>query len=208
MRASEFLSDLVGRLESVDLEYALVGSIASMSYGEPRATLDVDVVVAMEASDLGVLRQLFPPPEFYLSPEAARAAVDSKTQFNVIHPASGMKVDFFVAGDAVEESQIRRRLRRLVLPGVEAWCSPPEELIAKKLEYYNQGASDKHLRDIASMLRISPEQIDVERIRCLAEDHGLGDLLGRVLEAGDDSRHPPRRSSRARRPRPRGEGKE
>jgi DNA-binding Lrp family transcriptional regulator len=205
VRASEFLSDLVGRLESVDLEYALVGSIATMSYGEPRATLDVDVVVAMEASDLEVLRQLFPPPEFYMSPEAARAAVHSKAQFNVIHPVSGMKVDFFVAGDAVEESQIRRRLRRLVLPGVEAWCSPPEELIVKKLDYYDQGASDKHLRDIASMLRISPEQIDLERIRRLAEDQELGDLLDRVLEAEDGNRGPPGRSSPARRPRGGGE---
>ena len=67
-----------------------------------------------------------------------------------------MKVDFFVAGDAVEESQIRRRLRRLVLPGLEAWCSPPEELIAKKLSYYQQGASDKHLRDTSRRCSASP----------------------------------------------------
>ena len=181
MRASDFLADLVRRLERLDLEYALVGSIAAMSYGEPRATLDIDVVIALDSSGLDPLAGSFPAPEFYLSVEAAREAVRLNDQFNVIHPESGMKVDFFVVGDAVEESQIRRRLRRLILPKVEAWCSPPEELIVKKLSYYRQGASDKHLRDIVSMLRISSQEIDLEEVRAMA-DQELGPLLDLVLE--------------------------
>ena len=184
MRASEFLSDIVHRLESAEFEYALVGSIATMSYGEPRATLDVDVVIALGASDLAGLQAVFPAPEFSLSADAALEAVRSKAQFNVIHPGSGMKVDFFVAGDPVEASQIERRLRRLILPGVEAWCSPPEELIVKKLSYYEQGASDKHLRDIASMLRISPHEIDVRRVRKMAGE-ALGLIFDRVLDAAE-----------------------
>jgi hypothetical protein len=95
-------------------------------------------------------------------------------------------VDFFVASDAVEESQIRRRLRRAILPAVEAWCSPPEELIVKKLSYYEQGGSDKHLRDIASMLRISPREIDLERLRSLATGQNLVEILDRVLEASQE----------------------
>lgn len=183
MRATEFLADLVGKLESHDLNYALAGSIAAMSYGEPRATLDVDVVIALDESETDAVASLFPPPEYYVSLDAARQAIRSRTQFNVIHPTSGMKVDFFVAGDAIERSQIARRLRRSILPGTEAWCSPPEELIIKKLAYYSLGGSDKHLRDIGSMLRISPEQIDRPRLRKLAADQRLDDLLDRVLEA-------------------------
>lgn len=94
MRATESLADLVEKLDSRDLRYALVGSIATMSYGEPRATLDIDVVVALDASELDVVAGLFPPPDFYLSIDAAREAVRLQSQFNVIHPASGMKVDF------------------------------------------------------------------------------------------------------------------
>ena len=36
----------------------------------------------------------------------------------------------------------------------------PEDLILKKLWFYNMGQSDKHLRDIASMLKVSRERID------------------------------------------------
>jgi len=185
VRASEFLADLVSRLESQDLTYALAGSIAAMSYGEPRATLDIDVVLALDTSKLDTVQRLFPSPEFYLSAEAAREAVRGTTRFNVIHPGSGMKVHFFVAGDAVERSQLQRRLRRTILPDIEAWCSRPEELIVKKLSYHQQGASDKGLRDIASMLRISPEKIDLHRIREMADDE-LGAVLDRVLEASED----------------------
>jgi hypothetical protein len=185
--ATEFLTDLVHRLEGRDLTYALVGSIAAMSYGEPRATLDIDVVIVLGNSDLDAIERLFPPPAFYLSVDAAREAVRAKAQFNVIHPASGMKVDFFVAGDAIEMSQIERRLRRTILPGLDAWCSPPEELVMKKLLPYHQGASDKHLRDITSMLRISPGAIDLERIRGMAVKHGVGDLLERVVRTVADA---------------------
>jgi hypothetical protein len=73
--ATEFLSDLVRRLEGRDLPYAPVGSIAAMSNGEPRATLDVDVVVVLNGSDLEAIGRLFPPPAFYLSLDAAREAV-------------------------------------------------------------------------------------------------------------------------------------
>lgn len=185
MRATEFLAEVVQRLEGRDLEYALIGSIATMSYGEPRATLDIDVVVAMDAQGLDAVRALFPAPDFYLSMEAAREAVEAASQFNVIHPTSGMKIDFFVAGDAIEASQLRRRLRRLVLPDLEAWCSPPEELIVKKLTYYAAGASDKHLRDIASMLRISPEEIDFEVVSRLAAEAGVDTLWRQVREAAE-----------------------
>lgn len=135
-----------------------------MVYGEPRATLDIDVVVTLDRSASERLLDASPPPEFYLSPERVTAVAANGGTFNVVHPESGLKIDFFVASDRVEESQLARRVRRSVLPGLSGWFSPPEELIVKKLEYFRMGQSPKHLRDIRSMLRISPEAIDLGRI--------------------------------------------
>lgn len=75
MLATEFLADLVRRLESREVTYALVGSIATMSYGEPRATLDIDVVVALGVSGLDTVTRLFPPPT------AARAVAPNPRPF-------------------------------------------------------------------------------------------------------------------------------
>jgi hypothetical protein len=43
----------------------LVGSLASGVYGEPRLTLDIDVVVALSAVEVDAVCAEFPPPEFY-----------------------------------------------------------------------------------------------------------------------------------------------
>jgi hypothetical protein len=64
------------------------------------------------SQDAGCAR-LFPIPNFYLSAEAAREAVNSRNQFNLIRPTSGMKVDFFVAGDDIERARELARQNRL-----------------------------------------------------------------------------------------------
>ena len=151
-------------LEELDLPYALAGSIASMAYGEPRATLDIDVVVRLHPSDLERLAANFPQDQFCLDIPAARQAISEESQFNIIHPGSGLKIDVFVEGDEIERVQIEDRRRMPALPGLTATFSPPEELILKKLLYYRRGGSEKHLRDVRAMLEISPDQIDLGRI--------------------------------------------
>ena len=42
----------------------------------------------------------------------------------------------------------------------QVWIAPPEYVIVRKLQYYREGASEKHLKDIAGMLTFSSGQID------------------------------------------------
>lgn len=46
----------------------------------------------------------------------------------------------------------------------QASFSPPEELIVKKLLYYQAGGLEEHLRDISRMLTIFPDEIDLDRV--------------------------------------------
>lgn len=138
-----------------------------MAYGEPRATLDIDVVVTLDPGSVAHLLELFPSPDFYLSAERVHQVIGVGGSFKVIHLDSGFKIDFFVVSDPIEERQIAQRLRKPVLPDLEGFFSPPEELILKKLQYCRDGGSGKHLRDIRSMLAISPEEIDTELVEDL-----------------------------------------
>ena len=38
--------------------------------------------------------------------------------------------------------------------------APPEYVIVRKLEYFREGGSEKHLRDIRAMLNVSGELLD------------------------------------------------
>lgn len=49
-------------------------------------------------------------------------------------------------------SEFSRRKKLEIAPGVEVFIASPEDLILKKLDYYREGQSEKHLLDIRDML--------------------------------------------------------
>ncbi|MBW1907627.1 MAG: hypothetical protein JRJ24_20500 [Deltaproteobacteria bacterium] len=49
--------------------------------------------------------------------------------------------------------------------GEPVHVAPPEYVIVRKLEFYREGGSEKHLRDIDAMLRISRELIREDVLR-------------------------------------------
>jgi hypothetical protein len=178
----DLLAYLVKTLEHIGIPYALGGSLGAMSYGEPRFTRDIDVVIELSARDVPRLIADFSWPEFYLDEATVREAVRNGGQFNAIHPNSGMKIDFYVSSDDVENSQIAGARTRRDIWGVRVKVSPPEELITKKMEYYDNGGSDKHLRDILAMLDVSWDDMDLERVASLAQRNGLAHVWEDVLK--------------------------
>jgi hypothetical protein len=186
----ELLRYALGALDALGIQYMLVGSIASMAYGEPRMTRDIDIVVRLAAEQVDALCDAFPAPAFYVSRDAASDAVRRRSQFNIIHPASGNKLDLMVSqDDAWAHSEFARRRTVTLLPGLAAPLAAPEDLILAKMAYYREGEHEKHLRDIASMLRISGEQIDRDYIRDWSDRLGLLDIwqviAGRLGESCD-----------------------
>ena len=183
MNQAELLDWVIAVLESQQLTYMLVGSFASAVYGEPRLTHDIDIVLQLDADTVDRLCRAFPSPEFYVSLSAAREAVMGLGQFNVIHPASGNKIDFVIArNDAWGQSQMARRARKPILPDRAAFVAAPEDVILGKLWYYREGGSEKHLRDITAMLQVSGEEIDKEYINHWSQQLGLRKEWRAVLD--------------------------
>jgi len=165
-----------------EVEYILVGSLASAAYGEPRLTLDIDVVAALTGAKLPRFLSFFPAPEFYVSSDAAAEAVKSKKQFNIIHPASGWKVDIIVKkGDEFDRSRFARKRSIPVFPDRSASVASPEDIIIKKMEYYREGGSEKHLRDITGILRVSGDVLDIPYIEVWADRKGLTEIWRAIL---------------------------
>lgn len=113
MVQSELLRYLVRALESLDLRYFITGSTVTIFYGEPRFTNDIGVGVDLPESGANRFCGEFPEGEFYLSEEAVREAIGRQSQFNIIHPGSGLNIDVMIP-DASEFNQSRfRRARRV-----------------------------------------------------------------------------------------------
>ncbi|MCA9312032.1 MAG: hypothetical protein KDA21_12545 [Phycisphaerales bacterium] len=168
-------------LEALGIPYFTTGSMASTLYGEPRFTNDVDVVIRLPAGDVMPLCAAFPGPEFYVSPEAARDAARHATQFNVIHPGSGLKVDFMVAEETEFNRSRFQRVRPVVIaPGVTVNFASPEDVILRKLQYFQEGGSEKHLRDIRGILRLCEPPIDDAYVRVWARTLGVEEEWARA----------------------------
>lgn len=188
MEPRELLRMLVEALEGLGIPYALGGSIASMAYGEPRSTRDIDVVADLRETHLEGLAARMPEPDFFLDPVSAGEAVRAGRPFNVLHVKSGMKIDVFPPSDELARRQIERAVRIAVGPDLEPRFSPPEELVVQKMRYYRESGSERHLRDVAAMLAISPDEIDREEIGRLAARFGVDDVWREVLAALDRPR--------------------
>jgi len=173
----ELLRRLAAILESLDLPYLVTGSMATVFYGEPRFTNDIDVVVDLPAERITELCAAFPADEFYVDEETVRRAVRNCGQFNVLHPTSGLKVDVMVpAADDFNRSRFARARRLRPGPDVEVTFASPEDVILKKLEYYREGGSEKHLRDIRGVLRVSRGELDLAYVEEWAERLGVREV--------------------------------
>jgi hypothetical protein len=182
MEPSELLRHAVAALERLGVPYLVTGSVATIYYGEPRFTNDIDVVAQLGPHQVPLFCQAFPAPDYYVSEEAAREAIASGGQFNIIHPASGLKIDVMVpAPTPFNRSRFARVVRARPAPDLEANFASPEDVIIKKLEYYHAGGSDKHLRDIAGMLKVSGERIDRNYIATWCARLALGEVWASVL---------------------------
>ncbi len=189
MEPSDLLRHCVAALERLRLPYFVTGSVATVYFGEPRFTNDIDVVVALPLRRVSQLCRAFPAPEFYVSEEAVREAVEHRGQFNIIHPTSGLKIDIMVPGDSpFNDSRFARAIRVKPSNDYDAWFAAAEDIILKKLEYYREGGSEKHLRDIAGVLKISGERLDFTYIASWAARLGLESIWESVKDRVDSSR--------------------
>ena len=182
MEQHELLLYVVECLEKLKIRYLITGSIASMAYGEPRLTNDIDIVAEMNLNHAQKLKGCFPEADFYLEIDSIKKAVRQRHQFNIIHPSSGLKIDIMIPDqDGFNRSRFSRRKRLNISETRTAAFAAPEDVIIKKLEYYQKGGSDKHLRDIVGMMKISADLIDVAYLDDWTEKLGLSDLWKSVL---------------------------
>lgn len=155
MQPLDLLGLFTAPLDALGLRYFVTGSLASLVYGEPRLTHDADLVVELADADAPRLEAAFPAVDFYVPPvEVIRVERrrPSRGHFNIIHHRTGFKADIYPRDQGPLHAWAfdhRRHSRAGELP---VWVAPPEYVVIRKLEYFREGGSEKHLRDIRAMI--------------------------------------------------------
>ena len=162
MGPSNLLSHVADVFDDLNIPYFVTGSVATILYGEPRMTQDVDFVADLKPEHVSQFCRCFPVAQFYLSEEAIREALTSFSQFNIIDTESGFKADIIIADRTAFNKQRYERRRRLRVEEMNRsfWFSSPEDVILSKMLFFREGSSDKHLRDITGVLKKMGDKID------------------------------------------------
>ena len=174
----------VGRvLDALGIRHTIGGSIAASFAGEPRSTIDIDFVVALDRNHVAPLIAAL--PDFYVADAALRRAIDTHGTANLIHHATNLKVDLFVAGGTpLDDQQLARRKRIEIRPGEAIYIHPPEDVLLQKLRWYRMGGevSDRQWRDILGIIRTQGALLDREYLAANAPALNVERTLVRALE--------------------------
>ena len=108
-------------------------------------------------------------------------AIRTNGEFNLIHGATGTKVDFWVKSDRPADDSRFLRRRREMIAGVETWVLSPEDTILAKLEWIKAAASERQESDVAGIIAVQGRNLDMAYLRDWAGRLGVRDLLEPLL---------------------------
>lgn len=172
----ELIETFIRPLNDHDVPYIITGSVASMVYGEPRLTNDVDVVLDITTRDIPKLIQAFPEQDFYLPPtEIIETEIlrGSRGHFNIISQHTMLKADIYLVGNDQLQKWGMQKANLLDIDGQQFSFACPEYVIIRKLQFFKEGNSQKHLRDIASIVKESSSELDHDCLSELLSQHHL-----------------------------------
>jgi hypothetical protein len=166
MSQQKLLREVIETLDRAGIEYMITGSVVSSLQGEPRSTHDIDMVIAIDKSRVPALAEAFKGPRFYLSEQSILDAIDNLGMFNLIEPATGDKVDFWLLGDdAFDRSRFLRRYNEEFM-GIQMRLSTPEDTILAKLRWAKlSGGSEKQFTDALRVYEVQYEKLDLDYLR-------------------------------------------
>ncbi len=187
VNTSEIVRVLLPLVEVFDdnqILYFVGGSVVSSVYGEPRGTLDVDVVADIRFEHVNALvRRL--KVEYYIDGDMIRDAIRHNSSFNIIYLDSMFKIDVFLPKLRQYAQQERLRARKEVIAeGVRPfYLSSPEDIILNKLEWYKIGdeISTRQWNDLIGVINRQRAILDLAYLRLWAGELNIAGLLARAL---------------------------
>jgi hypothetical protein len=159
----------------------VVGSFVSSTYGEPRSTYDLDLVIDPTHEQLEQFLSHLSKERYYVDDDVARDALRRRSMFNIIEMESAWKLDLVIRQARAFSVEELRRRQRISILGVEVAAATPEDTIIAKLEWSQRAASDRQLDDVSGILRVGGAALDLAYIERWVDELGLREEWTRAL---------------------------
>ncbi len=182
----EAILPVIDTFEQLNITYLIAGSIASSAHGIARSTADADLVADLRPEHIAPLIACL-QADYYISQSAIQVALVRQSSFNLLHLATGIKVDVFVLKkDPFNQTSFARatniQLTQLSQRGFRV--DAPEDVLLQKLNCYRLGGgvSDRQWLDVLGILKLQTTNLDRDYLEKWSEQLGLNELLHQALE--------------------------
>ena len=176
MKGGALLGRVVATLSTAEVPFMLTGSVAAAYHGAPRATVDIDFVIAASPAQLRRIVDEFLRDGLYASEDAALEthACGGMFNVNVIDSASGWKVDLIHRKDRPFSREEFARRVAIVLDDSPLAVATLEDVILSKLEWAHRGGSGRQLEDVATLIRVQRGEFDRAYVDRWVTELGVG----------------------------------
>jgi hypothetical protein len=148
----DILRDVTSKLESVNIQFMLTGSLAMNYYATPRMTRDIDLVVLLKSENIDTIVKIF-EDDYYIAKEAIKEAINYSSMFNIIHNKYILKVDFILRkSDEYRKVEFERR-KKVKFHDFETYIVSKEDLIISKFFWTKDSQSEMQLKDINNLMQ-------------------------------------------------------
>jgi len=186
MSQQELLKKVIQALNQTKIQYMITGSAASSLHGEPRSTLDIDMVIAIQKSRVHELVKTFPPPDFYLNEDSILDAITRQSMFNLIELKGGDKIDFWIlTNEPFDQSRFSRKISEDFM-GLRIQVSTPEDTILAKLRWAKlSGGSEKQFTDALRVYEVQYGKLDIDYLEHWVKKLNVGLLWKRLTDEAE-----------------------
>jgi hypothetical protein len=185
--ATELVLQFIDALDAAGVQYMLVGSYSSNYYGRPRSTKDADFVVQIDEKQLTSVTQRL-GPEFRLDRQMTFETVTMTVRYIINHSLSAFKIELFLLSDDDHDRERFRRKQKATFEGRSVWLPTAEDVVITKLRWSRAGARAKDAADVAGILAVQRNSLDLDYIRRWLDRHGTRDVFEALLIAASRER--------------------
>ena len=178
---TDTLKRVISELNTVGIEYMIVGSFAASAHGMVRDTHDLDLVVVMSKDSVEALADRL-GEGFYFDVEGAKEAVDRADVFNIIDYEGSVKVDFWMLKDEEFRATQFSRKRLNTVWGIPVYVESAEDTILSKLLWNQISPSERQLDDVRGVLLVKKGALDYDYLRGWAVRLGVWEKLSELME--------------------------
>ncbi|MGB9706459.1 MAG: nucleotidyltransferase domain-containing protein [Microgenomates group bacterium] len=184
MGQKDILLKIAHLLNQAKIPYLLTGSLAVAYYGYPRGTHDIDFVIEVETKDLekilGVVKKL--GKKYIFDKNQIKEAIENSSQFNIYHPESGVKIDFWVSSRSDFEISKLRRRKEIFIEKQKVFLISAEDLILTKLLWCQRLPSERHFSDCKGVWEIQQKKLDKNYLNFWIDKLDLKDVFEEIKE--------------------------